>query len=66
METRKKTVEYSFLPHHVDPHGVQRSRLAIALFLGLFHLVFIVLYAFFVGYKTDDKENFNKKLSSDL
>jgi len=64
METRKKTIEYSFLRHNINPVSGQRSRLAIALFLGLLHLVFIVLYGFFVEYKLDDVENVSKRLSS--
>lgn len=66
METkeRRETIEYKFLRQNIQHHSIPKKRLSLAIYLSLFHLAFIVLYGFFVGYKYEDTTNLHKKLTS--
>ena len=68
METKRQTVEYKFLRQNIQHHTIPRNRLSIAIYLSLFHVAFIILYGFFIGYKYEDgaTDNLSKRLACKL
>ena len=64
--TTKRTVEYKFLRQNVQHQSLAKKRLTVVVYLSLFHLAFIVLYGFFIGYKYEDTDTLHKKLTSNI
>jgi hypothetical protein len=51
-KTMSQQVEYKFLRLNTH-HRIPKTRNTVLVYLGLFHIAFIALYAFFARYKLD-------------
>ena len=62
---KRQMIEYKFLRASTQ-HNVPRIRSALFIYLMLFHVAFIVLYAFFARYRVDTSGDKPKEYSSKL
>lgn len=63
MEERRQTIEYKFLRQNTH-HAVPKKRFTFAIYLGLFHLAFMVLMGFFTKYNFGDTTSAGKNGSN--
>lgn len=55
-KTKREVLEYKFIPRSQQEPHVPNIRFSLVIFLGAFQLVFIILYAFYVGYDVNPKD----------
>jgi hypothetical protein len=52
-QARRQTIEYKFLRQNTH-HAIPKMRFSFIVYLSIFQLAFIILYAFFAKYKMTD------------